>query len=349
MQKPLMNRLFTLAALVLGLWLGLRYALPLAMPFLLGLGLALAAEPLVKLTTRRLRLPRAVGTMVGVTAAIAMVLALVVLLLSALFRELGQLAGVLPDMEEAARQGLVSLEDFLLGLAQRAPEGIRGLLTRWVLNLFGNSGQWLDGVSRYLPGIATSILGHIPNGALTLGTAVISGYMISARLPTLRSWVKKAIPQSWQQEVIPTLKKLRSCLGTWLTTQLKLCAVSFSVMCLGFFLLRIPYAPLWALLIALVDAMPVLGSGTVLLPWALVRLLQGSPVHALGLAAIYVAVAVLRSVLEPKLLGKQLGLDPLVTLAALYAGFRLWGFLGMLLAPMLAAVTTQLTRGTGEQ
>ena len=107
-------------------------------------------------------------------------------------------------------------------------------------------------------------------------------------------------------------------------------------------LLRIPYGLLWAVLTALVDAFPILGTGAVLVPWSLVSLAQGNVAQGIGIAGIYAVVAVTRSVLEPRLVGRQLGLDPLITLFALYAGYRLWGLAGMLLAPMAAAMAAQL-------
>jgi predicted PurR-regulated permease PerM len=96
--------------------------------------------------------------------------------------------------------------------------------------------------------------------------------------------------------------------------------------------------------VALVDGFPILGTGTILLPWALVSFLQNNIPRALGLLSVYAVISLTRSILEPKLLGRQLGLDPLVTLASLYAGFRLWGFGGMILAPMLAVTAAQLIR-----
>ena len=118
----------------------------------------------------------------------------------------------------------------------------------------------------------------------------------------------------------------------------------FLIVGTGLFLLRIPYAPIWGLLIAFVDAIPILGTGTVLLPWSLISLLQGQPAKAVGLLGIYVIALLSRSILEPKLVGKHLGLDPLVTLAALYAGFQLWGIPGMILSPMLCVVLLELVR-----
>ena len=100
---------------------------------------------------------------------------------------------------------------------------------------------------------------------------------------------------------------------------------------------------LWASVICLVDALPVLGTGTVLLPWSLVCLLQGDTARAIGLASVYAVTALTRSMLEPKFLGRHLGLDPLATLIALYAGFRLWGIGGMILAPILTVITIRIT------
>ena len=93
----------------------------------------------------------------------------------------------------------------------------------------------------------------------------------------------------------------------------------------------------WAVLVALVDAVPVLGTGTVLVPWALVELLQGQTLRGVGLLAVYGVALVSRTVLEPRLVGRHLGLDPLLTLVFLYVGYRFWGILGMIFAPMIAA------------
>ena len=140
-----------------------------------------------------------------------------------------------------------------------------------------------------------------------------------------------------------TLKSMKTVLLGWLKAQVKLSGVTFGMMALSFLLLRIPYGLLWAFLVALLDAFPILGTGAVLVPWSLVSFLQGDSLRAFGLLGTYAAVTVTRTVLEPRLVGRQLGLDSLVTLVCFYAGFRLWGILGMILAPMLAVVAVQLT------
>jgi sporulation integral membrane protein YtvI len=173
--------------------------------------------------------------------------------------------------------------------------------------------------------------------------------MISAKLPSIRSWIRTKISKERLQKLLTTLRHLREALWGWLRAQFKLMGITWLILTGGFILLRVPYAPLWAALTALVDALPVLGTGAVLLPWSLVCFLQNNTVQAIGLLSTYGAVSLTRSILEPKLVGKQLGLDPLVTLVAMYAGYRFWGIVGMILSPLLAVTAVQLLKTNGEQ
>ena len=201
----------------------------------------------------------------------------------------------------------------------------------------------MDKAIGYLLSLAGTLLSHVPDSALSLGTAVISAFLISAKLPRLRRYLLHRIPGKWLHSLLRTINESRRILGAWLTAQCKLVGVSFVILFLGLVLLRIPYALLWAGGICLIDAFPILGTGTVLLPWSLVCLLQEDTARAIGLASIYVVITLTRSMLEPRFLGRHLGLDPLVTLIALYTGFRLWGIGGMILAPVLTVIALQIT------
>lgn len=334
--------LLTGLLLILGLWLGIRFLLPLALPFLLGTALALLAEPMTAFICTSLRLPRAGAAAISVTAAFCFLAILVLLLCALILRELGNLAGILPDLERAALNGMSMLSDWLLSLIQRLPDGIRTILTRNITGLFSGGSELLDQTVRYVLGLASAILTHVPDSALTLGTAVISSYMISAKLPKIRAWLTTHLPKQNLQPAAEGWHRIKKAVGGWLLAQLKLSGVTWGILSLGFLLLRIPYGPLWAALTALVDAFPILGTGTVLLPWALISLLQGSTARAIGLGGLYAAVTLTRSILEPKLVGKQLGLDPLLTLMALYTGYRIWGLMGMLLSPLLAVTVRNM-------
>ena len=335
---------FSIAALALGVWIGVYFFLPLSLPFLLGAGLALAAEPMTAFLCRRFRFRRGAAAGIGVTAAFLLIFLLILFAIALLLREISLVAGLLPNLEQSLSGGLSSLSAWALALVARMPGGIRQVLESGLRDFFSGSTALLEQAFRWALGLTGGILKQVPGSALVLGTAVISSYMISARLPRIRAWLQKKVPGERIRRVLSWLGQMKEALLGWLKAQIKLMGISWLILTMGLILLRVPYAPLWAAAISLVDAFPILGTGTVLLPWALISALQGQTVRGIGLLAVYAAVSLTRSVLEPKLLGNHLGLDPLVTLAAIYAGFRLWGFGGMLLAPLLAVVAAQLLR-----
>lgn len=252
------------------------------------------------------------------------------------------LAGILPDLTDTARTGLSLLQSWLLGLVSRVPQSIRPLLEQNVQTLFSGGTSLLDRAFRYVLGLTGTILRQVPDSTLSLGTGVISGFMISAKLPGIRSWISGHLPPRWREHYLPMLQKLKRSVLGWLLAQGKLIGITFLILTAGFFILQIRYAPLWAALISLVDALPILGTGIVLVPWSLVCFLQGDSIRAVGLLGTYVTAMLIRQVLEPRFVGKHLGLDPLVTLFAMYAGYRLFGLGGMILSPLFAVTVTQL-------
>lgn len=347
MGFPRKDILTLLAGSVL-LWLALRFLLPLVRPFLLGLALALAAEPMVRFLEEKLRLPRQAAAGLGVSMAFCFLALLLTVLCAAALRQLRSLAGILPGLEHAARAGLDLVQTNLLALASRAPRNLRPMLTENLRLLFSDGSTLLGRITDWLLGLAGGLLGRLPDSALGFGTGILSAFLISARLPKIRRWLLGKIPKDRLNALLARLRRLRRMLLSWLTAQAKLMSVTFCILAAGLTLLRIPRSLLWAFVIALVDALPVFGTGTVLVPWALVCFLQGDRVLALGIAGIYATAALTRSILEPKLLGRHLGLDPLATLAALYIGCRLWGIAGMIAAPMVTVALLQLRRTPGE-
>ena len=182
-------------------------------------------------------------------------------------------------------------------------------------------------------------------------TALLSAYFLAGDAPRLRALAARHVPEEWRARGGKLLARLRAALRGYVLAQGKLLLVTFGVVSLGLLAaLRRPHAVLLGALIAVVDALPVLGSGTVLLPWAAVSLLRGSGGLALGLTVTYAAAAFARSALEPRLLGRQIGLPPLLTLLSLYAGYRLFGLTGMILLPLavlLAKQVWELSEGNG--
>lgn len=317
-------------------WLGLKYLLPVALPFVLGAGLALVAEPLV----RRLsgKMSRGLSAGFGVTVTLAVVAVCVYFIGAITLSQLKKLAAYMPDLQNTATQATQLAEDFFIRLSDRAPEGVRPMLQHTVLTFFDSGTMLVQQLTQHIPGLVGTTLTRMGDGAIGVGTGVLSAFLISARLPKLKEKLKSKLPQATS----PALARLKTGLGGWFKAQLKLTALTGGILLVGFLLLKVPHAPMWAALIALVDAVPILGTGTVLFPWALINFLQGQTLQGVGLLCIYGVTLLTRTVLEPRLVGKQLGLDPLLTLMAMYLGYRFWGILGMLLAPILASAAASL-------
>lgn len=341
-MTPLLKKV-CLVLLALGaVWLGCRYLLPILLPFLLGTLLALAAEPAVTLGTGRLKLPRGLAAGLGVTATLVLIIGVVMLLGAWAVKEVGRVVSAVPDVSGAVQQ----LRQWLEQITDKVPRGVRPVVENMVTELFDGSSAVLSQVTGSLPGAITGLVTGVGSSVISFGTGLLSAYLISARLPRIRSRIRGKLPASWKERYLPKLRQLRHSLWGWLKAQGKLCLVTWGVVSVGLLVLRVQNAIAWAGLIALVDAVPVLGTGTVLIPWAVICLVQGENLRAIGLLCTYGAAAITRTALEPRVVGQQLGLDPLVTLLAVYVGYQLWGFPGLILTPILtSAVKSMVTTG----
>lgn len=344
MYKKLTQTALLLALSMVLLWLSITYLLPISLPFLLGGALALLAEPAVRWLRDRLKLHRAVATALGVTVVFILSATVITVLLAVLVRQLGHISDFWPRLEESLSQAIAALRQWLRNLAPRMPQSIHRLIDGLAEDFLSDSSALLSGLMSRLPQIATGLVGDLSEWLFGLITGIISGYMISIRLPALKYWLRCRIPERWRSQYLPIAKGVKRALGGWFWAELKLASIAFVLLLAGLSLLGIEHSLTLAALITLVDAFPVLGVGTVLVPWSVLRLVQNDYALGFGLLALYAVIWLTRSVLEPKLLGKELGLDPLVTLVCIYAGFRLWGIGGMLLSPILAMAITQVSK-----
>ena len=340
------QRTLRLAALVLGggvlLWLLVGFCLPVVLPFLIGLAAAQLAEPAVRALCRRLRLPRWAAAALCLSALLALLSLGLWLLGRIVCGELSGFVHRLPGLLQAMAGPLGQLQERLLALTGRAPEALRQTLRSWVASLFASGSVLAQKLYEAAFSLLTGMVSGLPDAALFLLTAVLSSFMISARMPQLRAALRARLPADWRAQADAFWRRLRHLLGSWLQAQLKLMGVTFGIVTAGLFLNGVEFPLLFGGLIALVDALPVFGTGTVLIPWGIALFAQGQPGRGLGMLLLYGVAALTRTALEPRLLGRQLGLHPLLTLLALYAGFRLCGVGGMILFPIGAILLRQL-------
>ncbi len=341
MKKPWRLLLYIIGGIA-GIWLTAKFLLPIGLPFLFGLALAKLSKKPVDWLHRKSHFPRWLCSFLVVSLLSAALVGLLWLLGQVLFSELQQLAGRLPQILPDLSLALSQLHDRLLSLAAKLPESISAALSTWLDRLFAGSSVVVDTASGWLIGLVGGLIAWVPDLLLFLLTMLLSAYFFSSQWQELEKAAKNIIPESWLERCATVLKRLKSALGGYVKAQCYLAGITFGLLLLGFFLLGRNQAVLSALLIALLDALPVFGAGVILIPWAILSFLQGQTALAAGLLVLYTVCALVRSFLEPKFLGKQMGLHPLLTLLSLYAGFRLFGILGMILVPVGVILVKQL-------
>ena len=341
MKKPWKLLAYGVCGLV-GIWLTAKVLLPVGLPFLLGYLLSRAAAPAERLLRTKARFPRWLASFLSVTAISAVLIALLWLLGRGLFSAAQRMGTRLPGLLESMEQPLQALHAKLLRLAANLPASLAAAATTWIDRLFEGGSVVAGTVSERVLSFAGSLLSWVPNLFLFILTALLSAYLFSSQKEVLQKAVHRHLPESWLTRFSSVRKRLKIALGGYFKAQGCLLLVTFSLLTAGLLLLRRPHAVVTALVIALIDALPVFGVGAVLIPWGILSFLQGDTTLAVGLLLLYAVSALCRTVLEPRFMGRQMGLNPLLTLLCLYAGFRLFGVLGMILVPLAVILLKQL-------
>ena len=340
--------LLAAAAAAVG-FVSLRLVLPLVWPFLLGLAAALSAQRTVELLRKRTGMPRGAASFLCMLALFSLFGAALYILCRLVCGELVGLVRELPALASAAAGPLQALRAHLEQMAAALPDGLSTGMQAGVERLFSDGAGLGARVYDKLFSLASGFLERLPEAVLFAVTAVISGFMLCSELPTLRRSVRRVLPPVWHARVCTACTHMQAALGSWLRAECRMMGITFLIVNLGLLILGVRFPLAEAAAVTLVDALPVFGTGTVLIPWALVSFLRGSTRFGVGLLILWGVAALTRQCLEPRLVGRQAGLSPVWTLLAVYTGFRLVGVWGMVLFPLLAVLGKRLWDHSGLQ
>ena len=201
----------------------------------------------------------------------------------------------------------------------------------------------LSTVTKWIPSALLSIFKKLPSVLIFLLIAVISCFYFAADIDRINKKAVLLLPVPLRARIPSIKRQFLDKSSRYLRAYVILLLLTFGELFVGLSILRTPYPLLLAIFISILDILPILGVGTILIPWAAVELLFTKDYYTgVGLLIIYVIITVVRQVTEPRIVGGSLGLHPLLTLISMYVGLKLFGFLGALLAPMAIIVLRSL-------
>ncbi|MCL2014241.1 MAG: sporulation integral membrane protein YtvI [Oscillospiraceae bacterium] len=345
--KFLVNLVYyaVLAALV---FLALRYAIRWLMPFFLGFSIAFITRAPADFVSKRTRMSRRVC---GAGAVIFLYAAAGLIFYFAGARTIVFLTETVNNIPEFFEENI-----------NPAIEYINGIISNFIHRITGDTQQSrniLDGISNGISDFVASSSGGFIKYITELGTklpsimiwilfAVISSILMSMDYDKITGFIRNKIPPDRLEKISKLKRRCTDMLIGCFKAYSKIALITFAELSAGLFIIGAKNPVVTAILITLVDVLPVIGLGAIMIPWILVETLRGEYNFAMALGALYVVAVIVREIVVPKIVGKQLGLHPLVALIAVFAGLKLFGITGIIIAPVTAQVIADFLRKRDE-
>ena len=338
------NRAANITIIVLGLllflWLFIKYALTAVMPFLLGAAIAAIISPLSKKISFRTKISHRFISGSLVLILFSTISVLLYLLGARLIKETGNLVDRLandPDFLGNTIDRLSTATNVLNPSIKEVGERFFTSVGIDINILIEDAlSSIVSSISSAIPSIAVKIVAGVPSFVFFTVVFLISAFYFSTDRDSVSSELKALLPDSWQKRIPLFTKRLKKTVNGYLKAYFFIMLLTFVEILIGLSILGVNYALLVALLVAIVDILPILGAGTILIPWSIFAFISGNIGLGSGLLILYGVVLILRQLIEPKIVGESIGLHPLAMLAAVYLGIKFTGFLGIFIGPILA-------------
>lgn len=329
--KALVNLAVALIILLGIVWLIPR-ALVFFAPFVAGWVIALIASPLVRFFEEKIKLKRKIGSAFVIIAVIALVVLVIYIVCAQLFEQVKGLMESLPEMLEKMEEDFNSIALNLNQLLDKLPGGLHLNLDENVLELDSYMGELLEKVGSPTIVAAGNFAKQLPAVFIGMIMALLSSYFFVAERHHINEWFREHMPASILLRYRMVRNSLVKSVGGYLKAQLKIEIWMYFLLLAGLGILRVNYFALIALGIAILDFLPFLGTGTVLIPWAVIRILTAEYKTAIGLLVIWGVGQLARQLIQPKIVGDSIGVPPLPTLFLLFIGYKVGGVVGMIVA-----------------
>ncbi len=329
--KVFMNLGIMLAAILLLIFVVPRIIVYF-MPFVAGWVIALIASPLVRFFEKKLKIKRKASSAFVIILVLSAVIIGVYFIGAKIVEEIADFIEEVPQLWQSTQQDFMEVGQKLEKASMLLPADIRLSFSNLSVKLEEFAGELMDGMgtptlealSRFAMNLPTIIIGVI--------MCLLSSYLFVSDREYVTNLVTKIMPESIMERWHMVKRGLRRAIGGYFKAQLKIELWMYLLLLIGFSILRVPYAFIIAIGVAFLDLLPFFGTGTVLLPWAVIKFLSGDYTMVIGLLIIWGVGQLARQLIQPKIVGDSVGLPPIPTLLLLYIGFKAGGVVGIIIA-----------------
>ncbi len=312
------------------------------MPFVLGFLFSLIANPLVKFLEKHVKIKRKYGSVITIVLAISLIVMLFFGIISVLRVGLSSFASNLPEMIKGANDEISAAIDDLQTILNNLPfvnDVDLSEISEDVSEYFSDFLTDADGGS--FSAIKNTAM-KIPNMVVQFIIFLLATYFFIADKEKLIMFYKKHFPENMQKQATTIYRQTILVVAGYFKAQFKIMFIIYIELVIGLLILQVNYSWLIGLGIAFLDMLPIFGTGTVLIPWAVIKLLTGDFAMAIGMLAIYAIAFVLHQMLQPKLIGDSVGMNPFLALFIMYIGYRVGDLLGMIIAIPIGMILINL-------
>lgn len=324
--------------LLIGFYITLKLSI-FYMPFLIAFIISIMIEPAIKYIMQKTKLTRRSSAIIIFILVSAVILGSLTWSLITLFSESSRLLQSLNDYFDKAYIQFQSLMNSFNFDKIHLSNEVLNVIQNSTGNILENASNWLRNALTGLINLVTSL----PSIAICIGITAVALYFICVDKIYILDQIEHHLPKLWVKKIESHLKDLIQKLGGYLKAEATLVLVSFIISLIGLYILQtlkfnIQYPLLMALFIGFVDALPILGSGSVMIPWAIICAINGDTNLGIAIIILLIIMSIIRQLLEPKLVSKNIGVHPIFTLIAMYTGFKVIGIMGLLIGPIILII-----------
>lgn len=302
------------------------------MPFVIGFVLSLIANPIVRFLEKKLKMKRKYGSVLIIVIVIAVIVLIFYGVIAALVAGLESFAAYVPTMMGNAGRELMQAGEQLEALLTKLPFVHDIKLEEIGETLSGYLSEWMTGGEESTVFVIGDIAKRIPDMLVGVIVGLLATYFFIADHDKIAGLLERHVPESLRRQTRRITDQLARVVGGYFKAQFKIMGVIYVVVFIGLLILGVDYAWLIGFGIAFLDMLPVFGTGTVLCPWAVIKFFSGNYMTALGMLILYAAALVVHQLVQPKLIGESVGMDPFAALFFMFVGYHISNVVGMIVA-----------------